>query len=193
MRVLLVKLSSLGDLVHTFPALTDAVHARPDLEIYNMGVSGYGTDQELLLLQRFIARYRPALVVAVYTNINDPEDNGAPITNGGYPKPYYRLEDGALRLHGVPLRWRTEITAWEPPHRFVDEQVRGPYRRWVHEHTFRPQGGGTLVTDHVAYRVPGWVLEPLVHRLLVGPDLRTIFAYRRERLTELLGRGGAPK
>jgi len=85
--------------------------ARPDLEIYNMGVSGYGTDQELLLLQRFVARYRPALVIAVYTNINDPEDNGAPVTNGGYAKPYYQLEDGALRLRGVPvpegarLRW----------------------------------------------------------------------------------------
>lgn len=91
---------------------TDLVQrARPDLEIYNMGVSGYGTDQELLLFQRFAARYHPALVIAVYTNINDPEDNTASMTNGGYAKPHYQLEDGALRLRGVPvpegapLRW----------------------------------------------------------------------------------------
>jgi len=77
--------------------------ARPDLEIYNMGVSGYGTDQELLLFQRFVSRYRPALVITVYTNINDPEDNTSSVTNGGYAKPYFQLEDGALRLRGVPV------------------------------------------------------------------------------------------
>src|SRR5262249_37322421 len=57
------------------------------------------------------------------------------------------LIDYALRLHGLPLRWRSEISAWEPPHRFVDEQRRGPYRRWHHEHTFRAVAGGTEVRD----------------------------------------------
>jgi len=90
--------------------------------------------------------------------------------------------DYTLRLHGVPVRWRTEITAWEPPRRFVDEQRAGPYRLWVHEHTFTPQGGGTLVCDRVRYAVPGGPLEPLLHWLLVGRDLRAIFAYRRQAI-----------
>lgn len=90
--------------------------------------------------------------------------------------------DYRLRVRGVPLRWQSEITAWEPPLRFADEQRRGPYRLWVHEHTFRERDGGTEVRDHVTYAVPGgWLVE----RLLVGPDVRRIFAYRRRALEEL--------
>jgi ligand-binding SRPBCC domain-containing protein len=97
--------------------------------------------------------------------------------------------DHRLRLRGLPVRWQSEITAWERPHRFVDEQRRGPYRRWVHEHTFREQDGGTLVRDRVEYAVPGWFLEPLLNRWLVGPDLRKVFAYRQKRMRELLAPG----
>ena len=90
--------------------------------------------------------------------------------------------DYRLRLHGVPMKWRSRITAWEPPHRFVDEQVKGPYRRWVHEHRFIPQESGTLVSDQVHYdMVGGW----LVDRLLVRHDLRRIFDYRQARLAEI--------
>ena len=92
--------------------------------------------------------------------------------------------DYRLRLKGVPLSWRSRITAWEPPFRFVDEQVRGPYRRWVHEHTFTPRDGGTLVRDLVEYdMLGGW----LVDRLMVRRDLSRIFAYRQQRLAELFG------
>ena len=92
--------------------------------------------------------------------------------------------DYRLRLKGVPLSWRSRITAWEPPFRFVDEQVRGPYRRWVHEHTFTPRDGGTLVRDLVEYdMLGGW----LVDRLIVRRDLSRIFAYRQQRLAELFG------
>ena len=94
------------------------------------------------------------------------------------------LIDYRLRLHGLPLRWQSEITAWEPPHRFVDEQRRGPYRVWIHQHSFVEQNGGTLVRDEVEYAVPGgW----LVQRLLVARDLRRIFAFREERLKALFG------
>ena len=89
--------------------------------------------------------------------------------------------DYRLRLRGVPLRWRSRITAWNPPGLFVDEQVRGPYRRWIHQHRFRAVEGGTLVEDHVRYAVWG---GRLVDRWLVAPDLSRIFRYRRERLLE---------
>ena len=89
-----------------------------------------------------------------------------------------------IRWRWAPLHWLTEITAWEPPCRFVDAQRRGPYRRWVHEHRFEESDGGTLVRDRVEYAVPGGPLEPVLHRLLVGPDVAAIFAYRRDKLRE---------
>ena len=98
------------------------------------------------------------------------------------------LIDYRLRLHGFPIRWRSEITAWEPPHRFVDEQRHGPYRRWVHEHTFQASKGGTLATDNVEYAVSG---GSLVNRLFVAPDLRRVFAFRRKTLLKIFGDGHA--
>jgi ligand-binding SRPBCC domain-containing protein len=92
------------------------------------------------------------------------------------------LIDYKLRLHGIPIRWRSEISVWEPTGRFVDRQVRGPYRLWRHEHLFTEHEGGTLVVDHIDYRVPG---GSLAHWLLVEPDLRRIFEFRRHKLTEL--------
>lgn len=91
--------------------------------------------------------------------------------------------DYRISLHGLPLRWRSEITAWEPPHRFVDQQLRGPYRRWVHEHRFVEVPGGTEIVDHVRYAVWGGAL---VDRLFVARDLERIFAYRQRRIGELL-------
>jgi ligand-binding SRPBCC domain-containing protein len=94
------------------------------------------------------------------------------------------LIDYRLRLRGILIGWRTEITAWEPPARFVDEQLRGPYRLWRHEHTFEESQGGTLMRDAVDYRVPGGAL---VHTLLVRRDLQKIFEYRRDVLLKKLG------
>lgn len=97
------------------------------------------------------------------------------------------LIDYRLRVRGVPVRWRTEITAWEPPHRFVDEQLRGPYRRWVHEHRFERRDGGTLMTDTVDYAAPG---GRIVERLLVDRDVESIFAHRRAVLARMFGGRG---
>lgn len=94
------------------------------------------------------------------------------------------LIDYRLRLRGIPVKWRTEITAWDPPVRFVDEQLQGPYRLWVHEHTFVDAPDGTLVSDRVRYQVPG---GRLVNRLLVQRELHAIFSYRQARLREMLG------
>lgn len=99
------------------------------------------------------------------------------------------LIDYQLRVHGFPLHWRTRINAWQPPHRFVDEQLRGPYRQWIHEHTFEPRNGGTLARDRVRYAVP---LDFLTHRLFVRRDLERIFAFRQEALRRRFGSPANP-
>jgi ligand-binding SRPBCC domain-containing protein len=86
-----------------------------------------------------------------------------------------------LRLLGVSFDWLTEIIRWDPPHEFVDEQRKGPYRLWIHTHTFSEDDAGTSVVDEVRYRLPLWpageVAWPLVH-----VQLRRIFAYRSRAL-----------
>ncbi len=96
-----------------------------------------------------------------------------------------------LRVHWVPIFWRTEITEWDPPARFVDRQLKGPYRQWIHTHTFEEKDGGTLIRDCVDYAVPGWVFEPLVHRFFVKPDIDKIFKHRTMRIREILLAGRA--
>ena len=90
--------------------------------------------------------------------------------------------DYKLRIRGIPVRWQSEITVWEPPFRFVDEQRRGPYRTWIHEHRFEPRDEGTLVTDIVRYAVIG---GPLIQRWLVSKDLVRIFDYRQKQLEKI--------
>lgn len=92
------------------------------------------------------------------------------------------LIDYRIRVHGVPIRWRTEIAEWRPPRRFVDVQVRGPYILWHHTHTFEERDGGTLCRDLVRYYPRGGAL---VNWLFVRRDVERIFAYRARRMTEL--------
>src|SRR5688572_20555086 len=82
------------------------------------------------------------------------------------------LIDYKLRIRGLPMRWRTEITAWEPPTRFVDEQKRGPYRLWIHEHCFETKDGGTLCTDQVRYAMLG---GQMINWMFVRRDVARIF------------------
>ena len=94
------------------------------------------------------------------------------------------LIDYRIRVHGFPIRWRTEITEWQPPHRFVDVQLRGPYTLWHHTHTFEERDAGTLCLDHVRYRPRGGAL---IDWLFVRRDVERIFQYRQQRMQELLG------
>lgn len=111
------------------------------------------------------------------------------------------LIDYRLRVRGVPLRWRTEITEYDPPHRFVDVQLVGPYRLWHHTHTFEPlpataqRPDATLIRDRVQYLLPRIAPGPIgaaVNALIVGPDLRRVFAWRARRVAELLCAPPAP-
>jgi ligand-binding SRPBCC domain-containing protein len=92
--------------------------------------------------------------------------------------------DYRIRVHGVPISWRSEISVWSPPSQFVDDQVRGPYRRWRHTHSFEQARGGTVVRDSVEFEVPlSFVVGPFVRR-----DVEKIFAYRSQALLERFGR-----
>ena len=96
------------------------------------------------------------------------------------------LIDYQLKLHGIPIKWRTEISVWEPPFRFVDQQLRGPYSQWIHTHTFTEiEPNKTQIDDEVRYRLP---LEPLgdIAHFIVAGQLKYIFDYRQKIVAELL-------
>lgn len=96
------------------------------------------------------------------------------------------LIDYSLSLYGIPMRWRTLISSWDPPNGFVDEQLSGPYAQWIHRHTFSDlPDGGTLIEDEVRYRLPFGALGALGH-FLVRPQLGRIFRYRQARVHDLL-------
>jgi ligand-binding SRPBCC domain-containing protein len=90
-----------------------------------------------------------------------------------------------LRLLGVPFAWVTRIAAWNPPQEFVDEQLEGPYRKWIHKHLFVETSEGTRMHDAVTYELPlypvGELAAPLVHL-----QIRRIFAYRARALKRAL-------
>lgn len=96
-----------------------------------------------------------------------------------------------LRLHGVPVNWLTSIQAWQPPSRFVDVQLRGPYALWHHTHSFDPDGdggGATRMRDTVRYALPLGALGELAHRAFVRRDVEAIFAFRHDEVARRMGR-----
>ena len=97
------------------------------------------------------------------------------------------LIDYRLKLHGVPIRWRTRIAVWEPPLRFVDVQVHGPYALWEHTHTFEHDGEHAVVIgDRVRYAIPLGLLGQAAHAAFVKRDLKRVFDYRERAVAERL-------
>jgi ligand-binding SRPBCC domain-containing protein len=95
------------------------------------------------------------------------------------------LIDYTVRWLGMPARWTTLITSYEPPVRFVDQQLRGPYSFWHHTHEFRATPRGTVMTDRVRYVLPAGPVGVLLHTLLVRRQLEEIFDFRRRVIAEI--------
>ena len=90
-----------------------------------------------------------------------------------------------LRLHRIPVRWTSEITVWDPPQRFVDRQVAGPYLLWNHDHSFLASEGRTLMRDFVTYALPLGPFGRIAHHWLVKRDLTNLFHFRAEAMRQL--------
>jgi ligand-binding SRPBCC domain-containing protein len=97
------------------------------------------------------------------------------------------LIDYRLSLSGLPLKWRTLIEVWEPGKRFVDTQLKGPYKKWHHTHTFEAEGEGTRMRDRVVYQLPLGRLGDLVALWKVRRQVQEIFAYRTQVIREIFG------
>ena len=91
----------------------------------------------------------------------------------------------SIRVRGIPLRWRTLIESWNPPHEFVDVQAKGPYKLWRHTHRFVEVAGATMITDHVEYALPFGILGRVVNRLQVSRDLAKVFDYRADQVRHI--------
>lgn len=95
------------------------------------------------------------------------------------------LIDYTIRVMGLRIRWRTLISDYDPPHSFVDEQLRGPYSYWHHTHSFTAVEGGTKIVDDVRYALPFGILGRIAHSLLVRRDLEKIFEHREKIIAHL--------
>ncbi len=93
--------------------------------------------------------------------------------------------DYIVKIRGLPMRWTTCISEYDPPHRFVDVQLRGPYSFWHHTHEFRSVDEGTEVIDRVRYLVPFGPLGQIAHALMIRRDIESIFDYRRKVLEDI--------
>jgi hypothetical protein len=90
-----------------------------------------------------------------------------------------------LSLFKVPFSWLTEITEWEPPYRFADTQLKGPYKQWIHVHSFKSEGPDTIMTDHVQYQLFNLPFSEHVHRWFVRKQVEQIFTYREEIIQKI--------
>jgi ligand-binding SRPBCC domain-containing protein len=110
------------------------------------------------------------------------------VTPGEIPMQVGTLIQYRLTLRGIGVNWLTSIQEWDPPYRFVDVQVRGPYALWHHTHEFgaTPDGKATIMRDTVRYAIGFGPFGALAARAFVHRDVATIFEYRQRAILERL-------
>lgn len=101
--------------------------------------------------------------------------------------------DYVVHPFGIPLRWTTLITEYEPPHHFVDLQLRGPYAYWHHKHTFTGTDDGTLTADEIHYGLPMGAIASAIHTLAIRQQLKKIFDHRGIVLDRIFSRDASPE
>jgi len=92
--------------------------------------------------------------------------------------------DNRIKLYGVPVKWKTEITKWDPPFEFEDTQLKGPYKLWKHRHIFKDLGDKTEMTDIVEYNPKGFPFNTILDKLIVKKEIEKIFNYRTEKINQ---------
>lgn len=93
--------------------------------------------------------------------------------------------DYRIDLIKIPLKWKTKIAIYDPPYKFVDVQMKGPYRKWIHTHTFETMGDKTKITDNVDYDLPAGILGRIVHMIYIRKTLKAIFDFRESTINRL--------
>ena len=96
-----------------------------------------------------------------------------------------RLIDYKIYLLGIPIHWRTLITDFNPPHMFVDQQIKGPYTMWHHTHTFHKVKDGVEIRDQVVYSIPFSFIGQILNYLWIRKDLENIFKHRKKVIDKL--------
>lgn len=99
------------------------------------------------------------------------------------------LIDYKLKIHGTPVKWRTKITEWKKNEYFIDEQLKGPYTKWHHLHTFERVPGGCVLRDEVTYRIPGSIFGSTLLSSWISNDVSRIFSFRQLRIRDLIAKG----
>lgn len=95
--------------------------------------------------------------------------------------------DCRVRCLGVPFAWRLFVREFDPPFRFLDVQLRGPFARWEHRHRFLAAGGATMMEDRLMYRLPLGLAGRAAHAAALGRLMRAAWRYRAQRIAELVG------
>lgn len=163
----------------------------PNLEAAFKEIGQYFTDGEMTFRAEQYLPYGPEAVFPFFAEAKNLEKLTPPILNFTVLKmSTEQIQSGSmidykLKIHGVPVRWRTEILDWQPPKKFTDTQLKGPYSKWHHTHEFKALGKGTLMTDLVRYRLPMGALGRAVAGHFVTSDVRKIFDYRKQVCAEL--------
>jgi ligand-binding SRPBCC domain-containing protein len=93
--------------------------------------------------------------------------------------------DYIINLMKIPLKWKTIITEYEPPYKFVDVQKKGPYKKWIHTHTFEAIEDKTKITDNVDYEVPAGILGSILNKIYIGKTLNAIFNFRETTINRM--------
>ena len=97
-----------------------------------------------------------------------------------------------IKLYGIPLRWKTIITKYEPPFLFTDVQETGPYKKWIHTHSFEVKNGKTIMKDKIEFDLYGGILKPIIYALFVKKSVKQIFEYRRKILEKKFNNSNPP-